>query len=139
MQRISIDEIKVQPKFSSTICSPKKVDIVKQFIEKTGDIDKPIVLNGKDYIIDGYSRYLAAQQMGVKNVPCVRQVKLVHCKFDNCDKVYTWRNDQNLTLKKGDRIMVDSSGAEAIVTVVGFSKGCNYKSRRHKQVLGFPQ
>ena len=49
-----------------------------------------VAYNGKNYIVNGHHRFLAAKKLGMKSVP-VKQVSLPHLNYRNIDDLIYWR------------------------------------------------
>lgn len=61
--------IAVPKTFLNTKPNPAKVEEVITYYKKHGQFDKPIVIQGaQNLLVDGYKRYIAAQQMNLKSV-----------------------------------------------------------------------
>ena len=67
----NISKIKVHHSFKNSPPSAEKVRIAKENAE-IGEF-KPITLSRDNYVMDGYSRYLAAKELGMSRVPVVHR------------------------------------------------------------------
>ena len=109
MKTIKLCDIKIRDDFMQTKPSVKKVNKALRYIERFNKIDKPIILND-GVLVDSYSRYLAAVIKGMREVPCVelQEMNYIVGKFDNSNKEYVWKNDRNVNVKVGDKVLVES-------------------------------
>lgn len=69
MEWIDITQILISEKFQKTPPNPLKVAEKKEIIQRSGEFDKPLVLSKKNVLQDGYSRYVAAVELGFHEVP----------------------------------------------------------------------
>lgn len=65
----SISELKPYPK-NPKIHSEKQIQQIASSITLTKGLRQPIVIDKDNYIVCGHGRYLAAQKLGYKTVPC---------------------------------------------------------------------
>lgn len=143
MKTIKLCDIKIRDDFMSTPPSDKKIKKAVRHIEKFKRIDKPIILNN-GVLVDGYSRYLAAGIKGLQEVPYLelQEISCIVGKFDNSNKEYTWKNDKNIDIKIGDRVIVESRNItknkvlNLCVTVVDvFSPTSLEEYKKHRRVI----
>ena len=73
---MNLYDVKVTKDFLLSHISERKVEKAKKYIEAHGKFDKPIVLNN-GVLVDGYSRFLAAYSMGMRDIPYIESVSLV--------------------------------------------------------------
>ncbi len=67
---ISLDKIILEGTYQHSIPRPEKQEIVAQFIQQNGNIDKPIVIDKKTNVLqDKFSRYFVARKMKLQTVP----------------------------------------------------------------------
>lgn len=66
-----LNEIHINKQFQRTPPRQEKLDKVRDFYEKHGKLDKPIKVNAQHYLIDGYTRYLIAKEIGLDFVDVV--------------------------------------------------------------------
>ena len=71
---IEIAKIRIPPIFQQTNIREKKVNKAKSLYAGDGVFDKPISLKATNRLVDGYSRYIAAKDIGLNFV----QVQYVH-------------------------------------------------------------
>ena len=69
-QKINIRDILIPKCFKDSPCKRFKVDKAINFYNQCGAFDRPLLLESKDktLLLDGYSRYLAAKELGVKEI-----------------------------------------------------------------------
>ncbi|MBR5604250.1 MAG: hypothetical protein IKW51_08625 [Bacteroidales bacterium] len=151
MNTIMLSNIIVPNSFAKTHPSEKKMDSVRKYVEKHGEIDKPIVLDGI-MLTDNYVRYLVAVEFGMEKVPCItsqeyRERKIVDTpttyiigKFNGNDKEYTWKLTKDIDVNVGDRVLVRSKckngkNGNKAVTVVQVFTSDSPRMLRHKPVV----
>lgn len=151
MNTIMLSNIIVPNSFAKTQPSEKKMNSVRKYVEKHGELDKPIVLDGR-MLTDNYVRYLIAVELGMEKVPCItsqeyREQKIVDTpttyivgKFKGNDKEYTWKLTKNIDIQVGDRVLVRSKckngkNGNKAVTVVQVFTSDSPRMLRHKPVV----
>ena len=146
MNTVDIGDIIVPKKFSKP--REKKMNDVREHMEKYGTLDKPVVLQG-DLLVDGYVRYLVAKEYGMKRVPCVQTSELntveenkpntyIVGRFETSGKEYVWRLPRKISVEVGDSVLVDSRFAKknrAVVTVTRVFHSDDKDMLRHKSVI----
>ena len=127
MDFINIDTIKIPKAFTDSKPKKNKIEKIRNYCQKNGHIDKPIVIrkNGKgSLLVDGYIRYLVAKELGYKTIPFIfedslySQHKYIYGKFKSCDKLYIWKVKDSIDVKVNDTVVVQSKKSKGIVTVV---------------------
>ena len=94
-------------------CSPLKVEKAKEQIIANGKkVAKPIVINNKKILLDGYSRYLAAKSLGLTTIPCEQHEQFIYGTFEGNPKPYVWANRNHIPIKKGDLVIVENREGE---------------------------
>ena len=63
-----LSDIIVSESFVNTQPSEKKMNNVREYVKKHGELDKPIVLDGR-LLTNNYIRYLIAVEFGMEKVP----------------------------------------------------------------------
>lgn len=98
---MKIKDIKVSKSFRRHKPSRIKVEAAKKFFVENGILDKPVVLNYKDEIIDGYARLIALVELGENDVNenslSYEKTEYVfaHHPEDLTRKSYVWRLIRN--------------------------------------------
>ena len=69
-----IGKILISKEFKRTKPRQEKIDKFIQMYKINGKFDKHIVINKNKLLIDGYARYLAAEQLGLKSVEVIQQM-----------------------------------------------------------------
>lgn len=146
MNVITLSEIIVPELFRQTKPSKQKLDKVRAYVIKHGELDKPIVLDGR-MITDNYIRYLVAAEVGLDKVPYITTQEYkeqrvedipkayIIGKFKNCEKEYVWKVTKNISLEVGDRVLVCSKGGKGVVTVAQIFTSDSVDMLRHKPVI----
>ena len=62
MKRIKLSDIKIKESFTNTTPSEEKMIECREFWRLEGKQDRPIVLNSKGYLVDGYIMYLTLME-----------------------------------------------------------------------------
>ncbi|MGM0878870.1 MAG: hypothetical protein ACQEWV_30435 [Bacillota bacterium] len=76
---ILLDQIVVTDGFLNSNPSVEKIQQVMNHVKRTGYLDEPITIKRETKILkDGYTRYIAAQKMGIELVPIAYEHKLLH-------------------------------------------------------------
>lgn len=88
MKNVKIAELKISEDYKNFFPPPaqNEYDLLKEDIEKNG-ITEPITINGKYEIVDGYTRYRIACELGLDEVP----VKIVDFKNEEDEHDYMLR------------------------------------------------
>lgn len=112
MNKIKLSEIKITNAFENTTPNPEKVQRYKEYYNKNGKQSKPILLDYKNVLRDGYIQYLILKENGIEEAIIIRKKKykrLKKCKTtssykdssttyifgvhpnSNCTKEFCWR------------------------------------------------
>ena len=151
MNTIMLSDVIVPKSFCKTKPSEVKLNKVRDYVEKHGELDKPIVLDGQ-MLTNNYVRYLVATEVGFEKVPYIttqeyREQKVedkpttyIIGKFNNCEKEYTWKVTKNIPLEVGDRVLVrtkckNGKNGNGVVTVVQVFTSDKANMLRHKPVI----
>lgn len=93
---INLSDIIISSDFAKTTPGQRKMDWVRDYYRRTNHIDKPIVIDENNLLIDGYIRYLVL----LENNVATTVVKVVHYnhnviyvfgKYPNGHKEYSWK------------------------------------------------
>ena len=68
-QEFPLKRIFVSRAFLETSPAEEKINRAIEYYKLNNCFDKPVVVDRNNYIVDGYTRYLAAMQLGIKRVP----------------------------------------------------------------------
>ena len=71
---IKLNKIVISKEFKRTKPKQEKIDKIIQIYNIKGSFDKHIVINKNKLLIDGYARYIAAMQLGLKSVEVMQQM-----------------------------------------------------------------
>lgn len=96
---IPINDIIISDEFMFSIPRSAKMERVREYYERTGEFDKPIIVAEDGTLVDGYIRYLIAREKGLKHVTCVQAAQFVKGRIIGeedgkntiTDKIYEWR------------------------------------------------
>lgn len=75
MRKIKVHNIIISEDFKRTTPRAYKMELVREYVSKYGEIDTPVVLNNENLLVDGYTRYLVALEYGFKKIPYVKDLK----------------------------------------------------------------
>ncbi|WP_052737826.1 hypothetical protein [Bacillus sp. SA1-12] len=76
---ILLDKIVVTEGFLKTKPSVEKIHQAIEHVKRTGYLDEPITIKRESKILtDGYTRYIAAQKMGIDPVPIAYEKAPLH-------------------------------------------------------------
>ena len=96
MNVIELELDKIKPYEKNPRKNDRAVDGVAESIKQFG-FQQPIVVDKKNVIVVGHTRYKAAQKLGLKTVPCVRaddltkeQVKAYRIADNKLNELATW-------------------------------------------------
>ena len=125
---MKITDIKIPKSFLKTPPRERKIVSAAEYYNQYGQLKKPIVITANNYLVDGYARYLAAQRLGLTDVPVDVKGRLyisgVHKKGG---KEYWWtidsksKNDLVNHIELGSRIIVDTKKGEEVAYVTGMT------------------
>lgn len=116
---VSLDTIVIQDSFKKYPPRPTKMDKVRKHYQKTGFLDKAITLDG-NILVDGYMRYLVAQELHLAEVPTIQYVdtdeykinfpvRIAKVRFTKDGKEYWYRFNPNkdyVDIRAGDWVYV---------------------------------
>lgn len=71
---VCIEEIQIPVDMQKKLPLPKKVNEIVRYYQSTGNLDKPITVSKTKEgltLKDGYARYIAAKELGLKNISIV--------------------------------------------------------------------
>lgn len=71
---MKLDEIIITEAFAETTPKASKLDKVMKYCLAHYDIDKPIVVNTNNVLVDGYVRYLALKMMGIDETNRIKMI-----------------------------------------------------------------
>lgn len=104
-----VDEIRIYQCFAEHPPRPEKMEQKEQYFQETGALQSQIILDGRGYLIDGYTSYLLARQHGIQVVP-VRSGKrqIVKACHKSGGQSYVWELPVRLVdrVSAGDKVMV---------------------------------
>lgn len=154
---MNLSDIIVPGVFKKSKPKESKLSRIRNYVLEHGTLDKPIIINSDNVIVDNYIRYLIATEQGLQEVPVVlvekhRNKRLsqteislpmtyVVGKFYRCDKEYIWKNNKDLTIEVGDKIRVVSKDKHkekigtAVVTVTRIFKSDNPNYLKYRPVI----
>ena len=154
---MNLSDIIVPKVFKESKPKESKLSRIRNYVLEHGTLDKPVVINSDNVIVDNYIRYLIAAEQGLKEVPVVfaqehrnkhssqtdisLPMTYVVGKFHRCDKEYIWKNDKDLTIEVGDKIRVVSKDKHrekmgtVVVTVTRIFKSDNPDYLKHRSVV----
>ena len=66
---VPISIVKIREEFAKTKVKKEKMNDRRKYIEVNGMLDKPLILNKDNILVDGYSRYIIAKKFHLGDVP----------------------------------------------------------------------
>ena len=70
MKWIALSDIIICEEFAESKPRKSKVDKVRKYYSEYGGVDKPIIVNKKNVLLDGYIRYLVLKENGAEYAKC---------------------------------------------------------------------
>lgn len=64
MKLIALSDIIITERFLNNPPKEKKLNKIRRYYSEFGVVDKPIIINKKNVLIDGYIRYLVLKENG---------------------------------------------------------------------------
>ena len=115
-----LKDIKIYPCFRETPPSEEKMARKRQYMEESGAFQSSVIVNGENYLIDGFTSYLLAMECGLTEMPVLhgkRQIIKARHVLDG--KLYAWELPPHLTdqVFVGDRVLVHTQRGVRCVTV----------------------
>lgn len=101
---MKLKDIKISKNFKKHLPSNKKVEAAMEYYQEYGKLDRPIVLNHNNVLIDGYARFKALEKLGLKEVDdsdennfswVETEYVFAHHPEDPNKKTYVWRLIRN--------------------------------------------
>ena len=81
IEYLQLERLKPYAK-NAKIHTEEQVEQIEKSIKEFGFND-PIAVWGDDTVIEGHGRLMAAQAMGLKEVPVIRRGRILPCSFKN--------------------------------------------------------
>ena len=117
---VRTDNMQIFQCFRENPPKPGKMMKKEQYFKETGLLQSEIILDSKNYLIDGYTSYLLAVKNGFEYVP-IRYGKrqIVKAYHRQGGKLYTWELPESLIDKvsEGDKLIVRTGRGIRTVTV----------------------
>lgn len=133
---MKVSNIKIKPSFSRTNPSLEKLNVCRKYFKDNGKLDSKIVVNQKNYLIDGYIRYLVLIENDVDEIDVVRKKPsnnqtekvYVYGYHSNSDKEYVWKVPKGLSTNNifvGGKVLVNTRFGLKPITVTRVEKSIN--------------
>lgn len=146
MNTIKINNIIIPNKFLKSNPSKNKIQFIMEYYNKYNKLDKPIVINEENILVNNYIRYLVAKEKGLEEIPYLLEkeyeeiypiddTNYICGVFNKNSKEYIWKNIYNLEFNIGDLALVKSGKSKTIVTVTKVFKSNNPAYLKHKKVF----
>ena len=65
MKLIAVSDVIINERFTSTKPRPSKLNRIRNYYVEHGCLDKPIIVNRKGVLLDGYIRYLILKENNI--------------------------------------------------------------------------
>lgn len=143
---MAINDVVILDSFKDTTPKESKLNRVREYISEYGKFDEPIVVTDDNVLVDGYTRYLIAKELGVEGIPyitlkeyykqgiSIKPRKYIIGQFKNGTKYY-WKIRNKLDVQVGDKVLVANKNGKAVVSVIDVFESDNKDMRKHKPVL----
>lgn len=134
---MKLKDIKISKAFKKNPPSRHKIDKFRRFYEVHGYIDKPLVLNRANILVDGYARYVMLRECGeVETEQIIYQDDLAKYRTEETtyvfalhtgiNKEYVWRipaqREDLQKLKVGDEVFVQTKYGKKRVAISRIEK-----------------
>lgn len=136
MNRIKVSDIILPSHLQNSIPRKEKLDKILRYYIQHKEFDVPVILEG-NILVDGYARYYAAKECGIKEVPCINllEIEYITAKFSHGNKRYIWKNIHNIPIKVGDTVLVQCNKEAKAVKVLTIFQNNDYRLLKHKNIL----
>ena len=107
-----ISNIHIFPCFQETPPDPVKLQKKEQYYNTTGLLQSQIILDGNNYLIDGFTSYLLAIKNGIEYLPVqYGKRQIAWCYHKKGGKLYAWELPGLLVdrVSPGERLIVETS------------------------------
>ncbi|MDY4692107.1 MAG: hypothetical protein SO401_00835 [Blautia sp.] len=119
-EKVSIESIKIFPWFEKTPPDPEKIKQKEEHFQKTGLLPSEILLDGQNYLLDGYISYLLAEKYGLEKISVRYGKRLIIRAYHRAgEKLYSWKLPEHLAdqVSVGDKVLVSTVYGHRYVTV----------------------
>ena len=127
MTRINIKEIIIPDSFKNSKPNDQKVEMKRQYYNKNRQIQKPLLVDENNVLLDGYIWYLLLLENGFDGYVGVDVVKkprvsqsYVWARHPGNPKIYVWKCPSNAKYYRGDIILVETSKGPSAVVVENY-------------------
>lgn len=117
---MKIDDIKIYPCFEAHPPKPEKMEQKKWDYAQHGLQNADIVLDSRNYLIDGYTYYLIARNYGLTHVPIrYGHRQIIRASHKKGGKMYAWELPGLLIgrVSVGEKLIVRTAKGQRTVTV----------------------
>lgn len=133
-----ISNIHIFPCFQETPPDPVKLQKKEQYYNTTGLLQSQIILDGNNYLIDGFTSYLLAIKNGIEYLPVQygkRQIVWAYHKKGG--KLYAWELPGLLIdrVSPGERLIVETSRGLRTVRVSRIEDCVDQEPGTYKKVI----
>ena len=97
--KIKLSNINILPAFKQSFPSDRKLLKCMTYFAKHKKLDRDIVLDKNNTLVDGYVAYLTLKSLGIKKCKYVKDENYqwyVQGKHPGKDKIYTWKLPESL-------------------------------------------
>ena len=122
--RIRLDDIRIKESFTRSIPDSMKIARCRRNYEKYGELDRKIILDDNNFLIDGYIAYLVAKENGIEVVDVIGGTfftTYVYGKHYGVYKEYVWKipvdKEMKLSVHVGDLVVVKTQYGEKTIKV----------------------
>lgn len=133
-----IDSIHIFPCFQETPPDPAKLQKKEQYYNTTGLLQSQIILDGNNYLIDGFTSYLLAIKNGIEYLPVqYGKRQIAWCYHKKGGKLYAWEISGILVghISIGDKLIVQTSRGLRTVRVALIEDCTGQEPGTYKRVV----
>lgn len=108
LRKINLDDIKISRSFARTHPRESKVQAVENYYKCHKRVDKNIILDHDNNLVDGYIRYLVLKAHGKKSTRQYEYATQIYIygKHSDNGKEFVWRLDNNTKNKESIKVGV---------------------------------
>lgn len=135
---MKLAEIKISERFAAHPPAPTKMEKCRRFYKEHGTIDRNIVVNSNNVLVDGYVAYLVLKENGVPEVEVKKEFNIFdyrqkettyvygYHQNDPMKSPYIWRITNKTVdsdrIQEGSRILVYTKNGTKVVIVIKVEK-----------------
>lgn len=138
LKDMKTDDIKIFQCFRENPPKPEKILEKEKYFNETGLLQSQIILDGNNYLIDGFTSYLLAIKNGIEYLPVqYGKRQIVWCYHKKEGKLYAWEVPGILVghVSTGDKLVVETSRGLRTVRVALVEECTGQEPGTYKRVI----